>query len=191
MVIVDWLGTLSHIFLIQGSKVCSFFEALSEMKSPWVHQLIQLLSRSSITLAHISLTEASCLLPMALVEWKCVVPLLCPGGELQVSGGQALTTTAVGPSSCQPLTSRFLPHGFLFSWEIVHVLGQVTSANSSEAKCALFPVAGLPCDMEHVQTWYMPAPGRSCRCCSCDLTWILSRWEVQAPYALIPEWEEV
>ena len=68
VVIVDCLGTLSHIFFIQGSKLCSFFEALSEMKSPWVHQLIQLLSRSSITLAHISLTEASCLLPMALVE---------------------------------------------------------------------------------------------------------------------------
>lgn len=186
---MDWLGTLSHSFLIQGSKLCSFLEALSEVKSPCVPQLIQLLSRSSITLAHISLTEASCLPRMALTEWKCVVPLMCFGGELQVSGGQALMMTAVGPSSSQPVTSRFLPHGFLFSWEIVHVLGKVTSTNSSEAKCALSPLAGLSCDMEHMQMWYMPALGRSCRCCLCGLTWILSRWEVQAPYALMPEWE--
>ena len=60
VVIMDWLGALSHIVLTQGPKLHSSFEALSEIKCPRVHQPIQLSPRSNITLAHISLIKASC-----------------------------------------------------------------------------------------------------------------------------------
>lgn len=138
------------------------------------------LSRSSITLAHISLTEASCL-PRHGIDGvrKCVVPLMCFGGGLG-TWGQALTTTAVDPSSCQPLMPTFLARRVPF------LLGDSPCPRQGDfhkllgGKVCSLATAGLPCDMEHVQMWYMPALGRSCRCCLCDLTWILSRWEVQA-----------
>ena len=132
-----------------------FFEALSEMKSPCVHQLIQLLSRSNITLAHISLTEASCLFPHGIVEWKCIVPPMCAGVRAAGIWGTSTSGYCSWPL-CQPLTPRFLPHGLLFSWEVVHALGQVTSANSSEAKCALSPSG-------RASMWYGAHAGMTCQ----------------------------
>lgn len=83
-------------------------------------------------------------------------PLMCFGGA-SGTWGQALTTTAVDPSSSQPLMS-FLARRVPFLLGDSPCPRQVTSTNSSEAKCALSPLAwGF-----HV-TWSM------CRCDICQL----------------------
>lgn len=150
----DWLGTLYHIFLTRDPSYVISWDIV-RAKSPCVPQLIQLLSRSSITLAHFTDWSKLPYSRMALTEWKCVVPS-CAGAELQVPG-QALTTTAVDPSSSQP-PCHALPDGSFSSWEIVHVPARWLPQTPRRQKCALSRWQGF-----HVTC------GSMCRCDICQL----------------------